>query len=261
MPWTEGALGAVVAHGFTGAPSNVWPVARALATAGITARVPLLSGHGGGVAGVAASTANEWRADFRDAAREVYAVTKRPVFLAGLSMGALLAMDAVQDPNFEVPVAGLAVMSPPLLRGGMGRPVSAWVDRTPMASGLIFPKLGGPDIANKAPIPSMAGMPFKAVHQLFTLIDDVKGRLELLDCPLLLIHARNDHTAPLEGTFAIANAATGKPLKLVVLQRSYHVITRDLESTRVASEVAAFARRLVSPPSAHVAPQASADIA
>lgn len=242
---THGRPCAVVIHGFTGAPSDVWPVASALGTAGFATAVPCLTGHDQGVEGIRDATLKDWCEDVRSAAQRLCDATGQPVYVAGLSLGSLLALDLALSET--VPVAGVAALAPPLVLGSAGRLASALVHRTPQLRHLTMPKLKGPDIENGAPLPGAPGMPLLAVHQLYRLMDRVKAGLGEYHKPLLVLHSQQDHTAPILGGYTLAAAVRATPLRLVVLERGFHVITRDVLSTRVANEVVAFAERTCRP--------------
>jgi carboxylesterase len=57
--------------------------------------------------------------------------------------------------------------------------------------------------------------------------------------PVLAIHSRQDHTAPLSNV-ELLKAALGDLRRTVILEDSYHVITVDREKEHVASEVNRF---------------------
>lgn len=92
----EGSNGeaVVLVHGFTGHPGHWELLAGEIAERGYTVTAPLLPGHGGGPAELAAATADDWIAATRAAAREV--AGHRRVHLVGLSMGGMLAVLAAR---------------------------------------------------------------------------------------------------------------------------------------------------------------------
>ena len=233
---------AIVIHGFTGAPSDVWPVAQVLGTRGLSVTVPCLRGHQAGTAGVGSATLEQWREDVLQAARTAAEHKPGPVYCVGFSMGALLVLDLAT--RSDIPIAAVAALAPPLALGPLGRHVSALVSRAPWLKDAALRKRGGPDISNGTPLPGAPALPLRGIHQLYRLMDDVRAALPSLKTPLLVLHGRLDHTAPVAGAYALARTATAaSPMRIVILERSFHVITRDVEATRVAREVGDFFER------------------
>ena len=245
-PAAPGRLPCVVVHGFTGAPWDVWPVARALGDAGFPTACPLLAGHGGGWQGVAAATADDWRRDVLQAARALHQACGQPVLLAGLSMGGVLSLDlAIRG---LVPVAGIASLAAPLTLGAAPRAAAslAVAARQRWGLQLRWPKWGGPDIQRRRPLPGAATMPLTAIGELLGLIDEVRGRLAEIMVPLLIVQSRHDHTSPATSPLALARGTSSRSVRLVVLDRGYHVLPRDLCAERVVAEVLAFAGEVLS---------------
>ncbi|MBD90728.1 MAG: hypothetical protein CL940_10345 [Deltaproteobacteria bacterium] len=238
----DGALGAVVIHGFTGSPWDMEPVAEALGAQGVPCVVPLLRGHDDGGAGIASARLSDWRADVRTAIEELREATGRPPIVIGLSMGGLLALDAGVDG--EVEVAAVASLAAPLFLERSARIVArlsrAFGDS--LGERMMLKKGDGSDISTREDLPGADAIPFRALDELFALMDSVRLRLERLECPLLVVHAREDHTAPLESANAIVQAARSSAwVRLRVLDEGYHVITRDVCAPRVAAEIVRFA--------------------
>lgn len=237
-----GTLGAVIVHGFTGSPWDMRPIAEALAAEGVPSIVPLLRGHGGGGIGIASARLGDWRQDVRAAIEDLSEQTGRAPIVVGLSMGGLLALDAGVDGELEV--SGVASLAAPLFLERSARIVArlsrAFGDS--IGERMMLRKGDGSDISTDQELPGADQIPFRALDELFALMDSVRLRLERLECPLLVVHAREDHTAPLDSATAIVQAArSAERVRLRVLDDGYHVITRDVCSERVAAEVVRFA--------------------
>ena len=94
--------------GFTGTPSEMRPIGEALAKRGYAVRAPLLPGHGTCVEDLAATTWPQWFAAAMDEWTDLGSRSPMRV-IAGLSMGALLALHLAHDRPREVrAVAALA---------------------------------------------------------------------------------------------------------------------------------------------------------
>src|SRR5690625_3606858 len=97
-------------HGFTSGPQSVFPWARALAHAGATVHVPLLSGHGTTVADLAQTRAGQWRRDVQRAIDTLLTQDFDRVALAGLSMCGARAVDvASHEPLHATVVVNTAL--------------------------------------------------------------------------------------------------------------------------------------------------------
>ena len=118
------------------------------------------------------------------------------------------------------------------------------VQRLPRVRELALPKLAGSDIAD----PEMrrrnglaqgkAGMPLPALHSLVEFGDYLKTRLGEVKAPALVGHARHDHTIPFSCMDHIVRSLGSREVTQLVLERSFHVVTLDLEREQVFRAVA-----------------------
>jgi carboxylesterase len=86
-----GVPAALLLHGFTGTPREMLPLGERLHGAGFTVSIPRLPGHGTNGADLGTTGWRDWLRAATDAYLEL-AAPGRPIFLAGLSMGGLLAV-------------------------------------------------------------------------------------------------------------------------------------------------------------------------
>ncbi len=231
---------AVVLHGFTGSPYDVQPLAESLAARGCAVELPLLRGHGDGVPGVMAATRDQWRDDVDAAcARAAARAQTDTVGVVGLSMGALLALDAA----YRLPsVQRVASLAAPLSLSAPARALAriAVTSDARWLRELVWPKFGGNDISTRERLPGPRGIPFAALWQLGELIDEVRAQLSRVTCPLLILHAHQDHTATPESALVIASNAGSASIELEIVERGFHVITRDVDAADVARRVTSF---------------------
>src|SRR6516162_9766508 len=104
LPGDRGAC--LLIHGFTGTPWDVRPLGEALSRAGIAVQAPRLPGHGTTPAAMLDARAPDWLLACDEALAQL---PGRRVAVAGLSMGALLALVlAARHPNRVTGVAALA---------------------------------------------------------------------------------------------------------------------------------------------------------
>lgn len=139
-------------HGITGTPAEMHYVAKGLARHGWDVYATTLPGHCTSLRDLVRTNEEDWRLHVRTQlayARGKYGV----VFVAGLSAGALLALDAAA----ALPVDGVGVMSPTIVYDGWNTPWSHAL--LPLALRLVPPSwqhllfhIDGPPFGIKDPV-------------------------------------------------------------------------------------------------------------
>lgn len=222
-------------HGLSGTPYEVRALGEACAARGLAAVGPLLPGHGGAPAELAAVSSP---AVWLEAARaEVKRLRARhaQVFVAGLSMGGLLALALAADALVDA----LAVVGVPLrfsLPVRVAVPI-VWRFRP------YLPKRNGSDIvdaAARARHPSMPVMPLRAVHQLLRLQRVVRAALPRIEAPILVAHGAHDRTARPADARAILCRVESREREWIECKGSGHVVPVDVDGPMLAEAVATF---------------------
>jgi carboxylesterase len=238
----DAEVGVVCIHGFTGSPYEMHHVGDALARAGCTVRGPLLPGHGTSVDDLARTTWRDW-AGAVDGEVEAMARRCRRVAVVGQSLGGLLALHvAARRPE----IAAVAALATPLWLGGLSGHVARWVTRSHIGTRWLrqLPKLGGSDVRDRrvrAENPGYAAVPIRALGELLAFMGVVDAALPAITAPVLVLHARRDHTAPVACAARIAERCHARRVR--ILPRSYHLIAVDVERDIVAAEVSGFVDR------------------
>jgi carboxylesterase len=233
-------------HGFTGTPYEVAPLAHALAAAGFAVSAPLLAGHGGSAAALAATRWQDWLASAEDAFDRLHsAANGGRVAVAGFSMGGLLALRLAS--TRPAAVAALALMSVPLRLPGWQVAVMHGFARLP---GLLrksrlaaLPKRGGSDVTDarvRAENPALPEMPLAGVAELVALSEVVRRELNLVQVPALVAHGERDRTVPQSVAFELAGSLASATVERLWLPRSGHLLAVDLERTQLCEAVARF---------------------
>lgn len=248
----DGPRRVLLLHGLTGTPAEVRPIADALYAAGFAVRAPLHAGHHD-PEDLAEHGWRDWYAA-AEAALLQFAGPER-VLVVGFSMGAVLALRLAALHRERV--AGVASISVMLelpawqvwLAGALAR-----LRRDPRYRRFVghFPKRAV-DVrifARSVQSASLRVFPFSAIAELGALQSDVRGRLGHITAPLLLLHGRYDHTAPLAHSERVAQAVGSERVRRVVLPRSFHIVGVDLDQAQVCAEVVAFARSVLGDPRA-----------
>lgn len=233
----DDVLGVVCVHGFTGTPFEVRYLAEALARGGVTTRGIRLPGHGTSLADLDRTTWLDWACAV-DAAVDAMAARCQRVAVVGQSLGGLLALHAAATRTDLACVASLAA---PLWLDGLGGRIARWSHGR---RSWNIPKLGGSDIRDRTARranPCYPAVPTKALGELVDFMAIVDAELPRITAPVLVLHAEQDHTAPVACSARIADRAHAERVR--ILPRSYHLIAVDVEREIVASEVLAFVRR------------------
>jgi carboxylesterase len=237
-----GEIGALVVHGFTGTPYEVRFLGEQLARAGITARGPLLPGHGTSVADLARTTWRQWAAAIEHEL-DALAGRYRQIALVGQSLGALLVLELASRRGAQI--AAVCALAAPLWLDGLAARVARWTAPGHRLAWLrTLPKLGGSDVADrdaKRDNPSYRAIPTRALAELVAFMGVVDAALPRIAAPVLVMHGQRDHTAPV--ACASHLAARVPHAELALYARSCHLLATDVERDAVATAAVAFIRR------------------
>jgi carboxylesterase len=248
-PWTSNGsgerarIGILLAHGFTGSPASLRPLAELLAASGFAIELVRLPGHGTHFRDMLKTRYESWHGEVLRGLSALRARTDR-VIPFGLSMGGTLVLDVVSDdPNA---VAGLVTVNAPVLdRSGILVKLAPFLEHVlPLvpasAAGLTrndIAKPGGNELA-------YSWVPAKAGNSLVREFPRVREQLKKITCPALVAYSRADHSVPPENSKAILRMLGSKDVTELVLERSYHVATLDYDLELIEERVTSFADRV-----------------
>lgn len=256
----------ILIHGLTGTPNEMKPVAMHLNKKGYSVICPRLANHGEEIWVLKRS---KWQ-DFYRSVRDV--VTKGeaagfsgPIFTAGLSIGALLALLLADE--FRDKIRGVSCLAPTLFYDGWNMPLSKYL--LPLASTplrhLYFFKEEPPygikneaiqqrihryyDKVRLADIEGVAqyGYPYFPVtllHQLHLLVKYIMKKIPDMDFPVQTIQAKDDDMTSIKNSKFIYENIKSEMKEMVLLYDSYHVITADQERDLVAEKTEYFFARI-----------------
>ena len=250
----------ILIHGLTGTPNEMKFLANYLYRKGYSVICPRLAHHGEPLHILKRA---KWQ-EFYQSVRE--ALSKIPpgqnVFVAGLSMGALLALLLAEE--FPDRISGVTCLSPTLFYDGWNIP---WTQRllplayyTPIRHFAYFKEEPPYGIKNKhirqkvheyyehasltdASAVEKYGYPYFPVTlfcELRLLIGNLKKKLRRIKTPVQLIQANEDDMTSVKNSQFIHDRVSSQEKEIVLLYNSYHVITADQERETVARKMHEF---------------------
>ncbi|MEO6599683.1 MAG: alpha/beta fold hydrolase, partial [Polyangiaceae bacterium] len=207
-PWSStgtgerARVGIALAHGFTGSPASLRPLAELLARRGFAIELVRLPGHGTHFRDMMSTRYEDWSGEVRQGLGRLSARCECVVGL-GLSMGGTLVLDVVsQDPSL---VAGVVTINAPILdREGILVKLAPFLEHVlplvpPSAAGLARNDIAKPGMDELA----YSWVPAKAGNSLVRELSRVRGQLSKLTCPALVVYSRADHSVSPENSKAI----------------------------------------------------------
>lgn len=242
-------------HGLTGAPAELQAVSRALRRAGFDVETPMLPGHGVDEKTLLKTGWKDWLGAAEAELIRMSDEAQGPIFVGGLSMGAVLALALAQ--RHPERVKGLAILAVTLKYDGFNCPPYAWFlpygAHIPLIRFYRFmerPPYGVKDERMRAKIEEMmfsgaatdAGLPFmpgKSLAENLRLVAMVESRLADVYAPALIVHSVEDDVTDIKNARRLAASVSG-PVTTLFLEDSYHLVTVDRERAKVAQAVIDF---------------------
>jgi carboxylesterase len=256
-----GRDGVLLIHGLTGTPTEMRMVGKGLNRAGFTVVGVRLAGHCGSEDDLLATTWEDWYASVEAAADELRGRVDR-VFVAGLSMGALLALRlAAVRPGWVdgVGVYGatfrydgwsigwtgrLSFLLPIFKRLGIGRGRS-FIEQPPygIRDERLRAQVSAAMFSGDSEAAGLPGNPWHALAEMVKLSRDVRRRLPDVMAPCFIAHAADDDVASVANADLVARRVRG-PIEMLLLADSYHMITIDRERRTLIERTADFFGRI-----------------
>ncbi|WP_243041505.1 alpha/beta hydrolase [Dyella sedimenti] len=256
-----GRSGVLLIHGLTGTPAEMRLVGKGLSRAGFSTYGMQLAGHCGNADDLIATGWHDWYASV-EAAAERFRQEVDHLFVAGLSMGAVLALKlAAEHPDWVkgVGVYGatfkydgwatpwygkLSFLLPLIDRFGIGRhrmvhenePYGLRDERLRQQISSLM--LGGDSAAAGLP-----GNPWPSLAQMYKMAAVVRRDLPRVAAPCLIAHATEDDVASIGNARLVERSVSG-PVETLWLEDSYHMVTIDRQRRLLIDRSAAFFQRI-----------------
>jgi carboxylesterase len=257
----------ILIHGLTGTPHEVRFLAHFLNKKGYTVFCPRLANHG---EPLYVLKKTKWQQLYESVRKIVLEIKQSeqhgPVFTAGLSMGALLALLLAEE--FPDCISGVCCLSPTLFYDGWNIP---WIKyllplaaATPLKYITYFKEEPPYGIKNEtirqrihtyyknADLHKLEGVvkygypffPVTLLCELNRLIKYLEKKLPAIRTPVQCIQAQHDDMTSVKNSQFICHQIQSKVKEIFLLHNSYHVITADVERETVAEQMEAFFTRI-----------------
>ena len=232
-----GKTGCILVHGFTGSPKEMRLLGDHLNSYGVTVQTIRLVGHATNINDMPRIRWRDWLASVEDGFN-LLAGNCDKIFIAGLSMGGILSLLAASI----YPLQGAIAMSTPFTitndwRIKFAKPISKFIP---------FIKKDNKDLKNvstKKTHVEYASYPTRSIAELVLLIKEMRQNLKNINIPILMINSKSDQTVPINHQRLFKQQIKNEFLESIVLEKSGHVITEDVERIIVFDEVYKFIQK------------------
>jgi carboxylesterase len=235
-----GSRGALLVHGFTGAPASMRPMGEWLAARGVSVVGPRLAGHGTTWQDLEATTWHDWE---REAEAGLADLASRcaEVIVVGLSVGGGMALHLGAkraDTLRGVVTINAMVHRPELILAPMIRVFA----RSIKGVGNDIKKPGQDEIVYDR-------VPLRAANQLGKFLRTVDRELPSMTLPLLVFSSVGDHTVKPANAARIMRRSGSPRKELIQLTNSYHVATLDYDAPAIFERTLRFLDEVAPPAS------------
>lgn len=239
-----GATPAVLAfHGFGATPLEMSLVIEVAREAGLRAHAPLLPGHGTHARDLANTGWNDWVRSAEEALDRVAPRGSPPVVVVGLSMGSLLAAHLAA--TYPERVRALAMLANATRLARLSTDIPLRIVDALRVPDFWLPKVGA-DIADpeaRATHLTYGTQPVHAALEVLRGGEYVESILWKITCPAFIAHGRDDHVCPVDNAERVAKGLGSSDKTVLILPRSFHIITRDYDRETLRKELYRFIAR------------------
>lgn len=259
----RGKIGVLLVHGLTGTPAEMKHFGKVIARKGLTVACPELAGH---CASIQALKATNWRDWYRsvEAAFEVLSQECDQVFVAGLSMGALLALLLAAEKGQRV--SGVILLSTTFFYDGWNVPKLKrklllplvlysplkyflhWEETAPYGikcertRAMVAAVLSNKD-ARTADKIGYFKTPATVILESVRLMSVTRDCLAQVLSPTLIVHSTEDDMASLKNVRFVKEKIAASHVETFLVDDTYHVLTLDRRKDDIARRVAEFCRQ------------------
>ncbi len=222
----EGPVGALLVHGYTGSPQGMRGLGEFLSSKGINCVGPRLPGHGTTWQDLNVRTQQEWR-ECVESNFDALKGRCEEVFIVSLSFGSALCLELAAKRPDEV--AGLVSLAGIVFTKDPRRHLTPVIRRVIKSLPGVGNDIADPEMKELA----YDRLPTTSTQHMLRQLNDTRAVLPQVTCPILVMHGRGDHTVHPDNAQYIYDNVGSTDKQLIYLERSYHVITLDLERDAV----------------------------
>lgn len=264
--------GVLLIHGLTGTPNEMRIIAKGLNQAGFTVYAMQLAGHCGDEADLCQTTWQDWYQSVQQAADFLKQHVDH-LFVAGLSMGALLSLKLAAD--YPQLVKGVGVYGVTFTYDGWSMPFwakqlfflltflkklhlfqkTSFIEKPPygLKDERIRATVAASMFSGDSAAAGLAGNPFPALAEMQWLAKKVRQQLPQVIAPCLIMHSGHDDIANINTNARLVEKNVSGPTRFVVLDDSYHLITIDRQRREVINESVQFFQNITQSASLNLA--------
>ncbi|OIQ81855.1 thermostable monoacylglycerol lipase [mine drainage metagenome] len=259
----DGEDAVLLIHGLTGTPAEMKPIAKRLVQQGFSVMCPALAGHCGSVGDLRKSRWQDWYGGVAEAF-EALKARHANVYVAGLSMGALIALLLAREKGARV--AGIGLLSTTFFYDGWNMPrlkrklflpivlhsplryFMHWDELPPYGikcertRAMVHAVLQNRDAlaTESVGIFRTSGV---TIYESTRLIKAAKRALPHVHVPTLIVHSTEDDTASLKNAHFVAKKIASGNIETFFVDDTYHVLTLDKRRNDVAHRMAVFFKK------------------
>lgn len=231
-----GKRAVLLLHGFTGSSSDVRMLGRFLEKKGYTSLAPHYKGHGVPPEELIKTNPDDWWKDVLKAYETLKEDGYEEIAAIGLSLGGVFSLKL----GLQVPLKGVVTMCSPMTMRTTDK----------MFEGVLkyaadFKRFEGKkehQIETEIEEIRKQGMP--SLSELQKLISDVRGDINLLYSPVLVVQSKNDEIIDPQSAHIIYNEVESLNKELIWFEKSGHVITLDQEKNELHEVIYKFLENL-----------------
>ena len=230
-------IGCLLIHGFRSCPFEMKEFGRYLNDLGFTVNICLLPGHGTEPKDLLDIKWKHWAQAVENSYFNLWKKCKN-IFIAGLSTGGSLALYLASKHKVD----GVIALAPGLFLK------QRFVKLSHVLKYIWkFKRINsGPDISIKVESKVYPKVPISTVSELLSLFNTLKTKLKFINVPTLIIYSANDHVVKSQSPLTIFNSISSKKKHLLKLEKSFHILTMDVEKKEVFSESGKFIKEILS---------------
>lgn len=231
-----GSRAVLLLHGFTGNSADVRMLGRYLNKYGYTCHAPHMRGHGVPPEELVKYGPDDWYDDVKEAYQFLVDEGYDEIAVGGLSMGGVMSLKL----GMEHPVKGIFPMSAPMHTRG----------EEAMHQGVLkyakeYKQLNGMDEQQvEKEMQDFEGTPLPTIRALHKFIDEVKGDVDMIYTPTLVVQGLKDDVVDTDSAQWIYDHVETDDKHLLWYEESGHVITLDQEKDQLHKDVYAFLENL-----------------